>query len=131
MKGDVIATDRAPAAIGPYSQAFRVGDMLYCSGQIALDPATGLMVTGGVGTQTERVMENISAVLAAAGATFDNVVKTTIFLVDMESFSEINELYGRNFKNHKPARSTVGVASLPKGALVEIEVVACLTDWKE
>lgn len=126
MIGDIIATDRAPAAIGPYSQAFRVGDLLFCSGQIALDPASGLMVTGGVGAQTERVMENISAVLAAAGATFDNVIKTTVFLVGMDNFVEFNELYGRYFKNHKPARSTVGVASLPKGALVEIEVVAYL-----
>lgn len=121
---DTISTDRAPAAIGPYSQAVRTGDLVFCSGQIALDPATGEMVTGDVTLQTERVMTNIAAVLAAAGTGFDNVVKTTIFLVEMGDFAAVNEVYGRSFPNHKPARSTVAVRNLPRGALVEIEVIA-------
>ena len=124
MKPNAIATDKAPAAIGPYSQAVRAGDLVFCSGQIALDPATGEMVTGDVMLQTERVMTNIAAVLAAAGTGFDNVVKTTIFLVEMGDFAAVNEVYGRSFPNHKPARSTVAVRNLPRGALVEIEVTA-------
>ena len=124
MKPNAIATDKAPAAIGPYSQAVRAGDLVFCSGQIALDPATGEMVTGDVMLQTERVMTNIAAVLAAAGTGFDNVVKTTIFLVEMGDFAAVNEVYGRSFPNHKPARSTVAVRNLPRGALVEIEVIA-------
>ncbi|HEX9023343.1 MAG TPA: RidA family protein [Geobacteraceae bacterium] len=124
MKPSVISTDRAPAAIGPYSQAVRAGNLLFCSGQIALDPATGEMVPGDVTAQTERVMANIAAVLAAAGGCFDNVVKTTIFLVEMGDFAAVNEVYGRSFANQKPARSTVAVKSLPRGALVEIEVTA-------
>lgn len=119
-----ISTDKAPAAIGPYSQAVRAGELLFCSGQIPLDPATGEMVGGDVTQQTERVMANIAAVLAAAGTTFDNVVKTTIFLADMGDFGAVNEIYGRSFGAHKPARSTVAVRSLPRGALVEIEVIA-------
>ncbi len=124
MKPNAIATDKAPAAIGPYSQAVRAGDLVFCSGQIALDPATGEMVAGDVTLQTERVMANIAAVLAAAGTGFDNVVKTTIFLVEMGDFAAVNEVYGRSFPNHKPARSTVAVRNLPRGALVEIEVIA-------
>lgn len=124
MKPNAIATDKAPAAIGPYSQAVRAGDLVFCSGQIALDPATGEMVAGDVTLQTERVMANIAAVLAAAGTGFDNVVKTTIFLVEMGDFAAVNEVYGRSFPNHKPARSTVAVRNLPRGALVEIEVTA-------
>ncbi len=124
MKPNAIATDKAPAAIGPYSQAVRAGDLVFCSGQIALDPATGEMVAGDVTAQTERVMANIAAVLAAAGTGFDNVVKTTIFLVEMGDFAAVNEVYGRSFPNHKPARSTVAVRNLPRGALVEIEVIA-------
>ncbi|HEY4743338.1 MAG TPA: RidA family protein [Desulfuromonadaceae bacterium] len=124
MKIDVISTDKAPAAIGPYSQAVRAGELLFCSGQIPLDPATGEMVAGDVTLQTERVMANIAAVLAAAGTTFDNVVKTTIFLTDMGDFAAVNEIYGRSFGSHKPARSTVAVRDLPRGALVEIEVIA-------
>ncbi len=124
MKPNAIATDKAPAAIGPYSQAVRAGDLVFCSGQIALDPATGEMVAGDVTAQTERVMANIAAVLAAAGTGFDNVVKTTIFLVEMGDFAAVNEVYGRSFPNHKPARSTVAVRNLPRGALVEIEVTA-------
>ena len=124
MTCETIATDKAPAAIGPYVQAVRANGMLFCSGQIALDPATGEMATGGVALETERVMENIAAVLAAAATGFDRVVKTTIFLTDMGDFSVVNEIYGRCFADHKPARSTVAVKSLPRGAMVEIEVVA-------
>lgn len=124
MKLKVISTDKAPAAIGPYSQAVRAGELLFCSGQIALDPATGDMVQGDVVLQSERVMANIAAVLAASGAVFADVVKTTIFLVEMGDFAAVNEVYGRCFGEHKPARSTVAVKSLPRGALVEIEVVA-------
>ena len=126
MKLKTIFSDKAPAAIGPYSQAVQAGNMLFCSGQIALDPSTGEMVQGDVVMQAEQVLENIAAVLTAAGAGFDNVVKTTIFLVEMGDFAAVNEIYGRYFSNHKPARSTVAVKSLPRGALVEIETVACL-----
>jgi 2-iminobutanoate/2-iminopropanoate deaminase len=126
MKLEIITTDKAPAAIGPYSQAVKSGQMLYCSGQIPLDPATGEMVLGDITVQTERVMKNITAVLSAAGAGFDDVVKTTIYLVDMGDFASVNEVYGHCFNTHKPARSTVAVKSLPRGALVEIEVIAAL-----
>ena len=126
MNLKTISSDQAPAAIGPYSQAVCAGNMIFCSGQIALDPSTGEMVQGDVVMQTERVMANIAAVLAASGAGFDDVVKTTIFLVEMGDFAAVNEVYGRYFSNHKPARSTVAVKSLPRGALVEIETVACL-----
>jgi 2-iminobutanoate/2-iminopropanoate deaminase len=126
MKLEIITTDKAPAAIGPYSQSIKSGQMLYCSGQIPLDPATGEMVSGDITDQTERVMKNIAAVLSAAGAGFDDVVKTTIYLVDMADFAPVNEVYARYFQNHKPARSTVAVKSLPRGALVEIEVIAAL-----
>ena len=126
MNLKTISSDQAPAAIGPYSQAVCAGNMIFCSGQIALDPSTGEMVQGDVVMQTERVMANIAAVLSASGAGFDNVVKTTIFLVEMGDFAAVNEVYGRFFSNHKPARSTVAVKSLPRGALVEIETVACL-----
>jgi 2-iminobutanoate/2-iminopropanoate deaminase len=124
LKLDVITTDKAPAAIGPYSQAVKVGELLFCSGQIPLDPATGEMVTGDAAAQAGRVMENIAAVLSAAGRGFDDVVKTTIFLADMADFAAVNEVYGRCFTGHKPARSTVAVRGLPRGALVEIEVIA-------
>jgi 2-iminobutanoate/2-iminopropanoate deaminase len=124
MKLKTIATDKAPAAIGPYSQAVQAGELVFFSGQIALDPATGEMIQGDVVLQAERVMANIAAVLAAAGADFTNVVKTTVFLVDMGDFAAVNEVYGRSFPDHKPARSTVAVKSLPRGALVEIEVIA-------
>jgi 2-iminobutanoate/2-iminopropanoate deaminase len=124
MTCETIATDTAPAAIGPYAQAVKANGMLFCSGQIALDPATGEIVAGGVAAQAERVMANIAAVLKAAGTGFNQVVKTTIFLTDMGDFSVVNEIYGRCFPDHKPARSTVAVRSLPRGALVEIEVVA-------
>ena len=115
----------APAPIGPYNQAIRAGNMLVCSGQIPLDPATGELTGGGdIAAQTQQVMKNIAAVLAAAGATFDQVVKTTIYLVDMNDFAAVNATYGEHFKGLAPARSTVAVAALPRGARVEIEVTA-------
>lgn len=126
MKLQAISTDKAPAAIGPYSQAVKFGNMLYCSGQIPLDPATGEMVEGDVTAQAERVMSNIAAVLFVSGAGFDDVIKSTIYLVDMGDFAAVNEVYGKCFQNHKPARSTVAVKALPRGALVEIEVIAGL-----
>ena len=126
MKLEIISTDKAPAAIGPYSQAVKCGSMLFCSGQIPLDPATGVVVAGDITAQTERVMNNIAAMLSAAGAGFDDVVKTTIYLVDMADFVAVNEVYGRCFPNHKPARSTVAVKSLPRAVMLEIEVIASL-----
>jgi 2-iminobutanoate/2-iminopropanoate deaminase len=124
-----ISTASAPAAIGPYSQAVRVGDFVYTSGQVALDPATGQMVSGGIEAQTVRVLENLKAVVEAAGATLGQVFKTTVFLKDMSDFAAMNAVYGRYFAPEgavPPARSTVEVARLPKDALVEIEVVAAL-----
>ncbi len=126
MKLEILTAENAPAAIGPYSQAVKAGGLLYCSGQIPLDPATGELVSGGIVEQTERVMNNISAVLSAAGTGFDNVIKSTIYLADMADFASVNDVYGRCFEKHKPARSTVAVKSLPRGALVEIEVIAGL-----
>ena len=126
MKLEIVSTDNAPAAIGPYSQAVRCGNMLFCSGQIPLDPATGEVVTGDIAVQAERVMDNILAVLTAAGAGFDDVIKTTIYLVDMADFAAVNEVYGSRFPHHKPARSTVAVRSLPRGAYIEIEIIAAL-----
>ena len=124
MKLKAIATDRAPAAIGPYSQAIQVGNLLFCSGQIALDPDSGEIVAGGVREQAEQVMNNIAAVLSAAGTGFNDVLKATIFLVDMNDFAVVNEVYGRCFPQHKPARSTVAVQGLPRGVLLEIEIIA-------
>ena len=121
---ETVATDRAPQAIGPYSQAVKAGGFLFLSGQIPLDPATGQLVTGGIAAETERVMENIAAVLSAAGLGFDAVVKTTIYLTDLAAFGMVNEIYGRRFISAPPARSTVQVAALPRGASVEIEVIA-------
>jgi 2-iminobutanoate/2-iminopropanoate deaminase len=126
MKLAVISTDQAPAAIGPYSQAIKAGNLLFCSGQIPLDPVSGEVVAGDVRRQAEQVLENISAVLSAAGAGFNDVVKTTVFLVEMSDFGGVNEVYGRYFSSHKPARSTVAVKALPRGVLVEIEVIACV-----
>lgn len=121
-----MSTDKAPAAIGPYSQAVKCGNMLFCSGQIPLDPATGELVIGDITCQTERVMENIAAVLVAANAGFDDIIKTTIFLVDMADFAAVNDVYGKRFPGHKPARSTVAVKSLPRGSMLEIEVIVSL-----
>jgi 2-iminobutanoate/2-iminopropanoate deaminase len=124
-----VSTKDAPAAIGPYSQAVRIGDFLYTSGQVALDPASGALVTGDVTEQTSRVIENLKAVLAAAGASLAQVVKTTVFLKNMGDFAAMNAVYGRYFAGDDvvaPARSTVEVARLPKDAMVEIEVIAHL-----
>lgn len=118
-----IATDKAPAAIGPYSQAMQVGNMVYTSGQIPLDPATGEIVGATITEQAERVMKNLEAVLEAAGAGFESAVKTTCFLADMADFAAFNEVYGRYFTS-KPARSCVAVKTLPKNVLVEVEVIA-------
>ena len=120
-----IATARAPAAIGPYSQAIQAGNTLYCSGQIPLVPETGEIVSGGVAEQTAQVMENMSQLLDAAGFSLAMVVKTTIYLQDLGHFAIVNDIYGRYFPGTAPARATVQVAALPKGALVEIDAVAC------
>ena len=117
-------TDGAPAAIGPYSQAIVAGNLVFTAGQIPLDPKTMQMVEGDVAAQTERVLENIKAVLEAAGASLSSVVKTTVFLKDMNDFSAMNEVYARYFGDHRPARSTVEVARLPRDARVEIEAIA-------
>ena len=119
-----IVTDKAPAAIGPYSQAILANNTLYCSGQIPLVPETGEMVVGGVEEQTVQVMENLSQVLEAAGFSLNQVVKTTIYLDDLGDFSLVNDIYGKYFPDTAPARVTVQVAALPKGALVEIDAVA-------
>ena len=119
-----IASNSAPKAIGPYSQAVRSGNQLYASGQIALDPATGTLVTGDFTAQARRVFDNLKAVLAEAGAGFNNVVKATVYLTDLANFPTLNTIYGEYFGDHKPARSTVGVAALPRNALVEIDLVA-------
>ena len=121
-----IATEKAPAAIGPYSQATVIGNLLFTSGQIAIDPASGNIEAADVAGQTEQVMKNLYEVLSAAGATFDSAVKTTCFLTDMADFATFNDIYGRYFSS-KPARSCVAVKALPKGALVEVEVIAEIT----
>lgn len=123
---DTVQTDAAPKAIGPYSQAIRAGSFLFSSGQIALDPATGEMVGDTAAAQAEQVLTNLRAVLEAGGSGLDRVVKTTIFLADMGDFAQVNEVYARHFGDHRPARATVAVAALPKGALVEIEAVALI-----
>jgi len=120
----VVATDRAPAAVGPYAQAIVVDGRVYTSGQIALDPATGVMSDGDVVAQTERVFDNLEAVLESAGSGLASVIKTTVFIQDMNDFARINEVYARRIGDHRPARSTVEVAKLPLGALVEIEAIA-------
>ncbi|GIL17872.1 MAG: reactive intermediate/imine deaminase [Oligoflexia bacterium] len=120
----IVLSKNAPAPIGPYSQAIQLGDFLFCSGQIALDPVSNQVVSGGVKEQTEQVMKNIEAVLKAADMNFSNVVKTTIFLTSMNDFGTVNEIYGGYFPQNPPARSTVAVAGLPKGVSVEIEVLA-------
>ena len=119
-----VSTQHAPGAIGPYSQAICANGFIYTAGQIALDPATGQVVEGGIAEQTTRVMANLKAVLEAAGSSFSQVVKTTVFLMDMADFTAMNEVYARAFGDHKPARSTVAVSGLPRGVRVEIEVIA-------
>lgn len=122
----VISTEKAPSAIGPYSQAIRIGNLVFCSGQIPIDPATGEFVSGGIKEQTEQVLKNLTAVLESAGATLQNVVKTTVFLADMNDFAAMNEVYARFFSDNKPARSTVQAARLPRDAKVEIECIAII-----
>lgn len=119
-----ILTADAPEAIGPYSQAIATGRLVFCSGQVALDPASGELVSGSVTEQTNRCLVNLGAVLEAAGSGFDRVVKTTAYLTDMSDFPEFNDAYGEFFSDEPPARATVGVASLPKGARVEVECIA-------
>jgi len=121
---EVIATPQAPAAIGPYSQAIKSGNLLFLSGQIAIDPRTNQFIAGSVEEQTRRVLENLKAVLNANGMTLAHVVSTTIFLTDMNDFVKVNAVYGTFFKDQPPARATVGVSGLPKGALVEISAIA-------
>ena len=120
----IIHTDNAPKAVGPYSQAVQMGDFLFCSGQISIDPKTNEVFTGDIKNQTEMVMKNIEAVLGAAGLNYSNIIKTTIFLTNMNDFATVNEIYAKAFHSEPPARSTVAVAALPKGVNVEIEVVA-------
>ena len=121
---ETVDTDRAPRTIGPYSQAVVADGWIFCSGQIALDPAGGEVVGGEVSLQTDQVMKNLAAVLQAGGASLATVAKTTVFLVDMADFAAMNEVYGRHFGDHRPARATVAVAGLPRGVRVEIECVA-------
>ena len=121
---EIVSTENAPGAIGPYSQAIKTGGMVFCSGQIPIDPATGEFVSDQVSEQTEQVLKNLTAVLEAAGTTLDNVVKTTVFLADMGDFAAMNEVYARYFDSNKPARATVQAARLPKDARVEIDCIA-------
>ncbi|HWR17361.1 MAG TPA: RidA family protein [Terriglobales bacterium] len=121
---EVVATKDAPQAIGPYSQALKVGGFLFTSGQIAIDPSTGQVIDGDTAAQTDRVMKNLAAILKAGGLSLNRVVKTTVFLKSMDDFAKMNEVYGRHFGEHRPARSTVEVSRLPKDVLVEIEVIA-------
>jgi 2-iminobutanoate/2-iminopropanoate deaminase len=122
----IITSDDAPKAIGPYSQAVKAGSFVFCSGQIAMDPESGELVTGDIGIQTERVLQNLQAVLKAAGADLGQVVKCTVFLADMDDFAAMNEVYGRFFTENPPARAAVEVSRLPRGVDVEIEAVAFL-----
>jgi 2-iminobutanoate/2-iminopropanoate deaminase len=121
---EVIATDRGPKAIGPYSQAIRANGLLFVSGQIALDPSTQLLVADDIKVQTERVMENLKGIVEAAGSALDRVVRTTVFLADMNEFAAMNEIYGRYFPGQPPARSTVQAARLPRDVRVEIDLIA-------
>jgi len=121
---EIIKTERAPAAIGPYSQAVRSGNLVFASGQIPIDPKTSEFVAGGVAEQTEQVIRNLAAVLEAAGSGLDRIIKTTVFLADMNDFAAMNEVYGRFFKENPPARATVQAARLPRDARVEIEAIA-------
>lgn len=121
---NAISTKKAPAAIGPYSQAIRVGNLVYTSGQIPLDPATGAFVEGGIKEQTRQALTNLKAILEEAGTSMDNVVKTTVFMANMDDFADMNAVYAEFFTEPYPARSAVAVKTLPKGALIEIEVIA-------
>ena len=123
---EIIATDKAPRAIGPYSQAVRAGGFIFASGQIPFDPATGEFVPGGIAEQTEQVLKNLTAVFAAAGVEMDQIVKTTVFLADMGDFTAMNEMYARFFGDAPPARSTVQAAGLPRGARIEIDAIAVM-----
>ena len=124
MKREAVRTDRAPKAIGPYEQALRVDGWVFTSGQIPLDPKTGTMVEGGIGAQTRQVLDNLRAVLEAAGSSMSRVVKTTVYMINLADFQKMNEVYAEYFPQDKPVRSTVGVAALPRGAMIEIDVVA-------
>jgi len=124
MRREVIQTEKAPKAIGPYAQAIKADGFLFTSGQIALDPATGRLIDGDISAQTRRVLENLKAVLEAGGCSLDRVVKATVYLTDLSTFSKMNEIYAEYLGHTRPARSTVGVAALPLGAIVEIDLVA-------
>ncbi len=124
MEREIISTEKAPKAVGPYSQAVRAGDLIFASGQVAIDPSTGKLIEGGVAEQTRQALKNLSAVLEAAGSSLAQVVKTTVFLTDMDDFAAMNSVYSEFFPTDPPARSTVEVARLALGALVEIEAVA-------
>jgi 2-iminobutanoate/2-iminopropanoate deaminase len=124
MRKQIVKTEEAPKAIGPYSQAVSVGNLVFLSGQIPLDPATGEIAKGGIAEQTRRVMDNLEAVLRAAGASLSEVVKSTIYLTDLGDFAKVNEVYGSYFPNEPPARATVEVAALPRGASIEIDMIA-------
>jgi 2-iminobutanoate/2-iminopropanoate deaminase len=126
MQKTIVATEAAPAAVGPYSQAVRAGELIFCSGQIPLDPATGELVAGSIGDQTRRCMQNLTAVLDAAGTTLDAVVKVTVFLTDIDDYGEFNEAYAAFIGSEPPARAAFAVSALPRGASVEIECVAHL-----
>src|SRR6266511_1124334 len=119
-----VTTEKAPKAIGPYSQAIAAGDLIFTAGQVALDPATGELVSGDIKLQTARVLDHLAAVLDAAGSGLDRVVKCTVFLADFAEFAAMNEVYGQRFGEHRPARSTVGTSALPRGARIEIECIA-------
>ena len=123
---EIVSTENAPGAIGPYSQAIKTGSFVFCSGQIPIDPATGEFVSSKIAEQTEQVLRNLNAVLEAAGATLNDVVKTTVFLADMGDFAVMNEVYGKFFSENKPARATVQAARLPKDARVEIDCIAVI-----
>lgn len=124
MELRTIKADGAPNAVGPYSHAVLAGDLVYCSGQVPLDPATSELVTGDIAAQTNRIFDNLAAVLVAAGSGLARVVKTTVFLTDIGDFAAMNEVYAKRFGEHRPARSTIGVAALPRGARIEIECIA-------
>ena len=120
----IIQTEQAPAAIGPYSQAIRIGNFLYTSGQIALDPESGIFLSGEIEEETEQTLKNISAILQAGGVNFENVIKTTVYLSDLNDFTRMNQVYEKYFSKNKPARACVQVAALPKGAKIEIDAIA-------